>query len=63
MIRREELVADALALLHVHGFVPSIQENGGKHIKIRRFDAGRRYTLVIHVRPATAMLARSRAPC
>jgi hypothetical protein len=29
MIRREELVAGALALLHVHGFVPSIQENGG----------------------------------
>jgi hypothetical protein len=35
MNRAEELVADALALLHAHGHTPSISENGGKHIKIR----------------------------
>jgi hypothetical protein len=52
MIRREELVADALALLHARGFVPSIQENSGKHIKIRWLDAGRRYTLVISRSPS-----------
>jgi hypothetical protein len=49
--RSEELVADALALLHAHGFVPRIQEGGGKHIKIRWSDAGRRYTLVISRSP------------
>jgi hypothetical protein len=48
--RREELIADALALLHAHGFVPRIQENG-RHIKIRWVDAGRRYTLVISRSP------------
>jgi hypothetical protein len=48
--RSEELIADALALLHAHGFVPRIQENG-KHIKVRWFDAGRRYTLIISRSP------------
>jgi hypothetical protein len=48
--RSEELVADALALLHAHGFTPHIQENG-KHIKLRWLDAGRRYTLVISRSP------------
>jgi hypothetical protein len=52
MMRREELVADALALLHAHGFTPNIQENGGKHIKIRWLDSGRRYTLVISRTPS-----------
>jgi hypothetical protein len=52
--RAEELVADALALLHAHGFVPSIQENGGKHIKIRWSDAGRRFTLVISRSPSSS---------
>jgi hypothetical protein len=52
MNRSEELVADALALLHAHGFTPSISENGGKHIKIRWLDAGRRYTLVISRSPS-----------
>ena len=51
MNRSEELVADALALLHAHGHVPRISENGGKHIKIRWLDAGRRYTLVISRTP------------
>src|SRR5438105_12210706 len=46
MTCREELIADALALLHAHGFTPQIQENG-KHIKLKWVDFGRRYTLVI----------------
>jgi hypothetical protein len=37
---------------HARGFVPSIQENSGKHIKIRWLDAGRRYTLVISRSPS-----------
>ena len=53
MTRADELIADALALLHAHGFVPRIQENGGKHIKIRWLDAGRRYTLVISRSPGS----------
>jgi hypothetical protein len=53
MTRSEELVTDALALLHAHGFVPRISEGGGKHIKIRWFDAGRRFTLVISRSPGT----------
>jgi hypothetical protein len=52
MNRSEELVADALGLLHAHGFTPRIQENGGKHIKIRWSDAGRRFTLVIARTPS-----------
>jgi hypothetical protein len=51
MSRSEELVADALALLHAHGFVPQVQENGGRHIKIRWSDAGRRFTLGISRSP------------
>jgi hypothetical protein len=50
--RSEELIADALQLLHAHGFTPHIQEgNGSKHIKIRWTDFGRRYTLVISRSP------------
>jgi hypothetical protein len=49
---RGELIADALVLLHAHGFTPRIQENGGKHIKIRWSDAGRRFTLVISRAPS-----------
>jgi hypothetical protein len=45
--RSEELITDALALLHAHGFTPSISENGGKHTKIRWVDAGQRFTLVV----------------
>jgi hypothetical protein len=50
--RSEELVADALALLHAHGFTPRIQENGGKHTKIRWNDHGRRFTLIISRTPS-----------
>jgi hypothetical protein len=53
MNRAEELVADALALLHAHGHTPRISENGGKHIKIRWNDAGRRFTLIISRSPGT----------
>jgi hypothetical protein len=49
--RCEELIADALALLHEHGFVPQIQENG-KHIKVRWVDSRRRYTLVVSRTPS-----------
>lgn len=52
MNRAEELIADALALLHAHGHTPRISENGGKHVKIRWLDAGRRYTLVISRSPS-----------
>jgi hypothetical protein len=52
MKRAEELLADALALLHAHGHTPRISENGGKHIKVRWVDAGRRYTLVISRSPS-----------
>jgi hypothetical protein len=52
MNRSKELVADALALLHAHGFAPRIQENGGCHIKIRWLNAKRRYTLVISRSPS-----------
>ncbi|OLB69085.1 MAG: hypothetical protein AUI16_29755 [Alphaproteobacteria bacterium 13_2_20CM_2_64_7] len=51
MTCREELIADALALLHAHGFTPQIQENG-KHIKLKWVDFGRRYTLVISRTPS-----------
>jgi hypothetical protein len=55
MSRSEELIADALALLHAHGFTPRIQEgNGSRHIKIRWNDAGRRYTLVISRSPSSS---------
>jgi hypothetical protein len=52
MNRAQELVADALALLHAHGHTPRISEGGGKHIKIRWLDAGRRYTLIISRSPS-----------
>jgi hypothetical protein len=52
MNRSEELVGDALRLLHERGFVPSIQENG-RHIKLRWNDSGRRFTLVISRSPGT----------
>ena len=52
MNRAAELVMDALALLRAHGHTPRISENGGKHIKIRWLDAGRRHTLVISRSPS-----------
>jgi hypothetical protein len=51
MTRADELIADALALLHAHGHTPRVSENGGKHIKIRWLAAGRRFTLVISRSP------------
>jgi hypothetical protein len=59
MNRAEELVADALALLHAHGHTPRISENGGKHIKIRWLDAGRRYTLIIPRSPSDVRARRN----
>jgi hypothetical protein len=52
MNRSEELVGNALRLLHERGFVPSIPKNGGKHIKIQWNDRGRRFTLVISRTPS-----------
>ena len=57
--RSEELIADALALLHAHGLVPRISENGGKHIKIRWNDAGRRFTLVIPRSPSDSRVRQN----
>jgi hypothetical protein len=51
MSRSEELIADALQLLHARGFTPRVQENG-KHIKLRWFDFGRQYTLVVSKSPS-----------
>jgi hypothetical protein len=51
MTRARELVRDAVAQLRAHGFAPSIS-NGGKHIKVRWFDHGRRYTLFISQSPS-----------
>jgi hypothetical protein len=50
MTRREELIADALALLHAHGFMPSIQES--RHIKIRWRDDRRNFVLIISRTPS-----------
>jgi hypothetical protein len=46
-----ELVHDAIILLQDHGFVPTVS-NGGKHLKVRWFDQGRRYTLVVSQSPS-----------
>lgn len=51
--RREELIADALALLRAHGLTPSIRENG-KHVKIRWLDCGRNFTLIVSKTPGTS---------
>jgi hypothetical protein len=49
--RTAELVHDAVTLLRGHGFVPTVS-NGGKHLKVRWLDQGRRYTLVISQSPS-----------
>jgi hypothetical protein len=54
--RTNDLVRDATELLATHGFTP-IVTNGGKHLKIRWFDHGRRYTLIV---PATPSDKRAR---
>ena len=56
--RSEELIADALALLHAHGFAPRLQQSGGRHIKIRWLDAGRRRTLVVSRSPSSNQARR-----
>jgi hypothetical protein len=51
MNRARELVDDAVRLLRGHGFVPTIS-NGGKHVRVRWFDHGRRFTLFISQSPS-----------
>jgi hypothetical protein len=51
MNRATELVHDAVSLLRARGFVP-IVSNGGRHLRIRWFDNGRRYTLYIPSTPS-----------
>jgi hypothetical protein len=51
MNRAEELVRDAITLLRRHGFSPTVS-NGGKHLKVRWFDQGRSYTLIIPQSPS-----------
>src|SRR5262249_17478541 len=46
MNRATELVHDAVTLLQRHGFVPTVS-NGGKHVRVRWVDQGRRFTLYI----------------
>jgi len=41
MNRADELVHDAVSLLRDRGFVPTVS-NGGRHLRIRWFDSGRR---------------------
>jgi hypothetical protein len=50
MNRAAELVHDAVTLLQSHGFAPAIS-SGGKHLKVRWVDQGRRFTLVISQSP------------
>jgi hypothetical protein len=51
MKRAAELVHDAVTLLRGHGFVPTVS-NGGKHLRVRWFDHGRRYTLYVPASPS-----------
>jgi hypothetical protein len=46
-----QLVRDAVALLADHGFKASVS-NGGRHLKVRWFDDGRRYTLIVPATPS-----------
>jgi hypothetical protein len=50
MNRASELVRDAVVLLRAHGFLPMV--SNGKHIKVRWFDHGRRYTLIVSQSPS-----------
>lgn len=50
MNRATELVHDAVTLLQRHGFVPTVS-NGGKHVRVRWVDQGRRFTLYIPASP------------
>jgi hypothetical protein len=51
MNRAQELVHDAVRRLRAHGFRPVVS-NGGKHVRVRWFDRGRRYTLFISASPS-----------
>jgi hypothetical protein len=51
MNRASELVDDAVTLLRNHGLVPTVA-NGGKHVRVRWFDQGRRFTLFIPASPS-----------
>jgi hypothetical protein len=51
MNRANELVHDAVTLLRSHGLVPKVS-NGGKHVRVRWFDHGRRYTLIVPASPS-----------
>jgi hypothetical protein len=50
MRHSNDLVREAMETLITQGFAPAIS-NGGKHIKVRWFDHGRRYTLIVSVSP------------
>ena len=52
MNRATELVHDAVTLLQRHGFVPTVS-NGGKHVRVRWVDQGRRFTLYIPASPGS----------
>jgi hypothetical protein len=51
MNRADELIHDAVTLLKQHGFVPSVS-SGGRHLRVRWFDHGRRYTLYVPASPS-----------
>jgi len=51
MNRATELVDDAVALLKSRGFTATVS-NGGKHMRVRWFDHGRRFTLYIPASPS-----------
>jgi hypothetical protein len=51
MNRASELVRDAVALLQDHGFAATVS-NGGKHVRVRWLDQGRRYTLYVPSTPS-----------
>jgi hypothetical protein len=51
MNRADELVHDAIVTLRKHGLTPTVS-NGGKHLKVRWVDQGRRYTLIVPASPS-----------
>ena len=51
MNRATELVDDAVTLLKSRGFVPTVS-NGGRHVRVRWHDQGRRFTLYIPATPS-----------
>ena len=51
MNRADELVDDAVSLLKSRGFTPVVS-NGGRHVRVRWVDRGRRYTLYVPSTPS-----------